>query len=94
MTQDWHDKHREKLTEIRDEVESIIAERDRLREINKELLAGCKDLFALMEENQLVRNTASDHLPDFTTKAAAFAMRISKAHQAIAKAEKDLIASI
>jgi len=30
MTQDWHDKHREKLTEIRDEVESIIAERDRM----------------------------------------------------------------
>lgn len=52
-----------------------------------ELLAALKDVFALIEEGALVRNTENDASPEFHSSALRFTLRLSKAHQAIAKAE-------
>jgi hypothetical protein len=47
------------------------------------LLEALEDIFALMDENKLVRNTSSDHLDSFATESVKFVMRLSKAQKAI-----------
>jgi hypothetical protein len=51
-----------------------------------DLLKALEDMFALMDENKLVRDTSSDHLDTFTAESAKLVMRLSRAQQAIAKA--------
>lgn len=52
-----------------------------------ELLSALKDLFQMMDEQILVRNTDKDHLPGFTELAIGVVTRLKFAHDAIAKAE-------
>lgn len=52
-----------------------------------ELLEGLKDLFAMMDEGLIVRNTDNDHKSSWALDALIFTKRMKKAYDAIAKAE-------
>lgn len=66
-----------------------IDEDEVLRRLNAytDLLEALEDLFALMEEGQLVRDTSEDNLDSYWTKSMEFVKRIHKAQQAIEKAK-------
>ena len=72
-------------------VEVIINAADKINALTKqrnELLAACKDIFALMDEGFLVRSTADDHEPDWAIKNVPFVMRLNQIRVAITAAEK------
>ena len=50
------------------------------------MLEALKDVFRLMDEGWLVRNTAHDHEEDFHQKACHFLARIKAIHEALALA--------
>lgn len=51
-----------------------------------DMLAALQDVFALMDEGWLVRNTSEDHKPSFAMRQLSFVQRLAKANAAIAKA--------
>ncbi len=52
-----------------------------------DLLAGLKDMFALLEEGYLVRDIRDDSKPGFAIRQLPYMQRFSRAKAAITKAE-------
>lgn len=58
-----------------------------LRSERSEMLAALKDMFALIDEGWLVRDTSGDGNPSWAMKQLRFVQRLQKAQAAITKAE-------
>jgi len=54
---------------------------------NAELLEALKGIYQLIQDGDLQRNTSNDGSPDYTKNILAFTLKLSKADQAIKKAE-------
>lgn len=67
---------------------------DQIGPLNKRILAlidlvrkkdeALEDLFALMDENYLIRDISSDSEPDFALRQLPYIMRLKKAKEALA----------
>lgn len=83
LTQDWHVKHIKELVEILVKIDSIIIERDRLKEINRNyrqalaFIAGAE-----RKDGKYDKHEPSEDAPDM-------AGAIKTAKEAIALAEKE-----
>lgn len=77
-----------------DEVETTAASSDgnematiQLIAAAPELLSALKDIFKMIDERMICRDTSNDHLPIFSGMAMGLVTRLKFAHDAIAKAE-------
>jgi hypothetical protein len=61
---------------VKDQLADVVAERDRMK-------AALTDLFAMMDEKILVRNTDHDHDPDWAIRLLEIGSRLSEAYQAL-----------
>lgn len=68
------------LAHLKKQNDALLAENKRLRE-------ALKDMFALMDEGLLVRDTTADPDPDWALRHLKFLQRLKKAHDALASKE-------
>lgn len=68
-----------------DRIKLLLMDAEPHPELVKELADALRDIFALMDEHQLVRNVSDDHKPDYAIRMLGFGRRLAKAAAALAK---------
>lgn len=78
----------EYIRDLRPEYDDLLAERDRLRVVNGQLLAACIAIAELLDEGYLVRDTSHDAEDGWAVKQIPLIMKLAKLPRAIAEAQK------